>query len=228
MNNVFFSTNYTKIIAIFGNSYRFLIYKYTDNMQYPNSHYLDGIRHHRPDAIRGIFKEFLPIVAAFIRQNSGTDEDARDIFMDALEAIYRKLRDDDLELTASFSTYLFEICKRLWYKRFRRKKFESGVTTDDAEVLTIVQELDQQLEETERMKLMREKFAQLQEDCQKLMSLSWHTDKSMEAVAETMGMTYGYARKRKHLCQERLIALVKADPRYRELRTDWEGESGGG
>ncbi|MBL7794060.1 MAG: sigma-70 family RNA polymerase sigma factor, partial [Saprospiraceae bacterium] len=112
---------------------------------HPNTYYLDGIRHHRPEVIRGVFSEFLPMVAAFIRQNSGTDEDARDIFMDALEAVYRKLRDDDLELTASFSTYLFEICKRLWYKRFRRKKFESGVTTDDAEVLTIVQELDQSL-----------------------------------------------------------------------------------
>ncbi|NUQ22449.1 MAG: sigma-70 family RNA polymerase sigma factor [Saprospiraceae bacterium] len=187
---------------------------------HPNTYYLDGIRHHRPEVIRGVFSEFLPMVAAFIRQNSGTDEDARDIFMDALEAIYRKLRDGELELTASFSTYLFEICKRLWYKRFRRKKFESGVTTDDEVVLNKVQEMDQALEETERMKLMREKFAQLQEDCRQLMSLSWHTDKNMEEVAEALGFSYGYARKRKHICQERLIALVKADPRYRELRTD--------
>jgi len=51
-----------------------------------------------------------------------------------------------------------------------------------------------------------------------VLSLSWHTEMGMEDIAEQMGWTYGYARKRKHACKEHLIALVKNDSRYQELR----------
>lgn len=186
--------------------------------KHPNEWYAEGLRKQQAEVLRSIFDEFLPVVTSFVCQNNGTREDARDVFMDAVEALFRKAVAGELVVTSAFSTFLIEICKRHWLKKLRRKKFDAEVTPDELVVSTHVGEIDAPLETTERYKLMYEKFAQLQKDCQMVLSLSWHTDMSMEDIAEQMGWTYGYARKRKHTCKENLTALVKNDPRYQELR----------
>lgn len=185
-----------------------------------NDWYTDGIVQQKPEVIRGIFSEFLPSVAAFVRANHGTNEDAKDVFMYAIEVIYRKLMAGELTLTVLFSTYLYEVCKRHWLNQTRRKKFDAGVTPDDPAVFNKTGGDDQYdlSVKNERQALFSEKFQQIAQDCQMVLSLSWNTEMSMEEVAEAMGWTYAYARKRKHLCKEFLIKAVQSDPRYAELR----------
>ncbi len=186
--------------------------------KHPNEWYAEGLRSQKPEALRSIFDEFLPMVTGFICNNNGTREDARDVFMDAIEALFRKAQAGELVVTSAFSTFLIEICKRHWLNKLRRKKFDAGVTPDELPVSNTIGDMDTPLETTERYKLMSEKFALLQKDCQMVLSLSWHAEMGMEDIAEQMGWTYGYARKRKHACKEHLITLVKNDPRYQELR----------
>lgn len=187
--------------------------------KHPNEWYTDGLRRQVPEVIRGIFEEFLPQVDVFVRNNSGTREDAKDVFMYGVEVVYRKVQSGELKLSAGFFTYLFEVCKRHWLKSLRRKKFDAGVTPDDPAVSNVatIEPENALSEHTERRRLLAEKFAKLQEDCRMVLSLSWHTDLSMEQIAETMNWTYAYARKRKHQCKEYLIAAVKSDHRYSEL-----------
>lgn len=182
-----------------------------------NDWYLDGLKKGDEHVTKAIFSDFAQMVDSFVVRNRGTKEDARDIFMDGLEALYRRLKKGDLDLTCSFGTFLFAICKRLWFKKIRRKKFDAGVTLEDLSVLKQVEEIVPWIEQTERYRLMREKFEKLGEDCKKVLDLAWHSDLGMEEIANKMGWTYGYARKRKHDCQERLKGLVKADVRFNEL-----------
>lgn len=187
--------------------------------KHPNEWYTEGLRQQTPDVVHHIFETFLPQVEAYVRNNSGTREDARDVFMYRVETVYRKIMAGELELTAAFSTYLFEVCKRYWLKNLRRNKYDAGVTPDNPLVSNRVIEQDDAFgEQTERHRLMAEKFALLQDDCRMVLSLSWHTELSMEDVAEAMNWTYAYTRKRKHLCKEHLVNAVKADTRYAELR----------
>lgn len=183
----------------------------------PNEWYIRAIEEADDAGIQSIFSEFLPMNVSYVCSNNGTVDDAKDIFMDALEAIFRKVKSGAFELTCSFSTYLFEVCKRLWLKKLRRKKFDAGVTSDDPVVSILVDQIEPQLDQTERYKLMREKFALLPEDCRKVLDLSWHTDQNLEQIAGVMGWTYAYIRKRKSMCTEKLTGLVRGDDRYREL-----------
>lgn len=183
-----------------------------------NEWYLEGLRSQNNEVMQAIFDDFQPMINSFVRKNGGTEDDGRDIFMDALEALLRRLSTKELVLTCSFSTFLFEICKRQWFKKFRRKKYDAGVTIDDPSVFNLIQEVEEPLHQTERFKLMREKFRLLPEACQKILSLSWHTEKSMEEIANDLGITYAYARKRKTECKERLIEMVRDDERYEELK----------
>lgn len=185
-----------------------------------NEWYTEGLLQQKPEVVRSIFAEFLPPVIAFVRANAGTQEDAKDVFMYALEIVYRKLKAGDLELSALFSTYLQAICRRHWLKSLRRNKFDAGVTPDDPVVSnTMGKDQDTEFSEnSERKVLFAEKFQEIPKDCQMVLSLSWNTEMSMEEVAEALGWTYAYVRKRKTVCKKTLIDAVQADPRFVELR----------
>lgn len=185
-----------------------------------NDWYTEGLLNNDPKVIRSIFNEFLPSVEAYVRSHGGNEEDAKDVFMEALIVIYKKIKAKELILTVQFPTYLIAICKNLWLKIVRRKKFDAGVTPDDPVVSKAYGEVQKNefSEKNEQQQLFDEKFHQLPNDCQTVLSITWHTELSMEDVAEAMGWTYAYARKRKHLCKENLIKAIKSDPRYRELR----------
>lgn len=189
-----------------------------NNVQH-NDYFLGGIRQNDSAVIEVIFDQFRPGIRRHIRQNGGTVEDADDIFMDALEVIYRQVKTDSLTLTCAFYTYLFEICKRLWLKKLRRKKFQSGVTIDDWPVSSMGEEPKIEMETMERYRLYQDKLLQLQEDCRKILDLYLVQHKSMNEIALIMGYAgEGYARKRKHLCKERLKELIRMDRRFEELK----------
>ncbi len=183
-----------------------------------NQRYLLGLKNQTGEVLREIYDKYLPGIVAYIVKNSGEEQDAEDVFHDALIVIYRKVKDDSLDLSSSFYTYLFAICKNLWLKKLNRKKRQSGVTIENAEVLTNENDAEQAIETTERFALYREKFQLLGEDCQRLLQL-FFDKKSMEEIAEAMGFgSEGYARKRKCQCKDKLTKLIREDERFDELK----------
>ncbi|KAA3624815.1 MAG: sigma-70 family RNA polymerase sigma factor [Bacteroidetes bacterium] len=186
--------------------------------KYSNEDYLNGIRQHDSGVLQYIFKEYLPLIEYYIISNKGTKEAAEDIFMDALEAIYRKVKNNELKLTCAFYTFLFAICKNLWYKKLRGRKYQSGVTMDDWEVLKLGAYPEEAMVRTERFKLYREKFNLLGEDCKKILHWFLIDNKDMKEIASLMGFkSEGYARKRKFQCKQKLTEMIKNDDRFEEL-----------
>lgn len=184
------------------------------------SYYLAGIRRHDQTILKEIFREYLPGIQQYTQANHGASQDAEDLFMDALEVIYRQITEKGLsDLSCSFYTYLYEICKRLWLKKLRRNKFQSGVTTDDLLVLTGDENPQEALEDCERHGLFWEKFTLLGKDCQKVLELSLLDELSAEDIARLMGYaSAGYARKKKYECKEQLVSFIVQDARYEEVR----------
>ena len=180
--------------------------------------YLQGLKNQTVEVLQEIYDNYFPSIKAHVSNNSGNVADAEDIFHDALIVVYRKVKENMLELSSSFHTYLFAISKNLWLKRLNRKKRQSGVTIEDAEVLKLENNAEQEIEITERFALYREMFQLLGEDCQKLLQLFFEK-KNMEEIAKAMGFgSEGYARKRKFQCKDKLTKLIKSDSRFNELK----------
>ena len=78
--------------------------------------------------------------------------------------------------------------------------------------------LSEEMDKRERLKLYREKFQLLGEDCRKILTLFYDGVK-MDEIADKMGFaSAGYAKKRKHRCKEKLVALITEDDRFNELK----------
>ena len=74
------------------------------------------------------------------------------------------------------------------------------------------------VEKNERHNLFRDKFLELGEDCQKVLSMFFNKIK-MEVIMEKMGYaSIGYTKKRKFQCKQKLVRLIEADPVYAELK----------
>lgn len=85
----------------------------------------DIIEHLRNDkyarAVTGLYGIF-PAIKKHIVRNSGTIEDAKDVFQDALVILYQKMKTGKFVLTVPISTYLHAVVKNLWLQELRKRK----------------------------------------------------------------------------------------------------------
>ncbi|MCB0636565.1 MAG: sigma-70 family RNA polymerase sigma factor [Lewinella sp.] len=185
-----------------------------------NEQLLRGLRQHDKRAIQHIFDQCFPSIRQLVvsRSDGASVQDAEDIFMSAIEAVYLKLENDDLHLTCQFSTFFISIAKNLWLNELRRR----GRQIDPTQLArqnghNQLPGIEDCLEKAERYTLYREKFEELEEGCQKLLKLVI-AGCSADAIREQMGFrSANYAQKRKHICKKRLLALISGDRRYKEL-----------
>lgn len=180
--------------------------------------YLNAIKKDNPKLIRHVYSHFFPGIANYIQKHDGNKEDAEDIFADALEVIFLKVSKDELSIKCSFYTYLFEVCKRMWSKVKRRKKYTSKKGVDSEMPQASNDNFHLQYEQQEQYNLYQEKFQQLSPNSQQVLLLAIVERKSMAEIAKLMGYkSTGYARKRKHQCLQQLLTLIQKDSRYEEL-----------
>jgi len=66
-------------------------------------------------------------ISNFVQNNSGSQSDAEDLFQDAMMVLVEKLRQDSFQITASIDTYIYAICKNLWFKKLRDKNYELSI-----------------------------------------------------------------------------------------------------
>jgi RNA polymerase sigma factor (sigma-70 family) len=182
--------------------------------------YLEGIRKRDNLVLKQLYKEFFPSVRTFVFQNSGSEDDASDLFQESVIVVYRQVH-EGREINCSLSTYLFSVSRLLWLKELRRrKKFDGSM---DSEAMQDQLEdyspgvLDQ-MESHDRMAIYQQAFMKLGEDCRKILKL-FYEKVSLREIANIMGFaSEKYAKKRKFKCKEKLVSLIEKDDRFGEVK----------
>lgn len=181
--------------------------------------YVQALLENDNKLIAEIYVRFAPKVIGFIQKNNGNESAARDIIQEALIAIYDQAKTKGLTLSCPFDAYFFLICKRKWFN-FLKKNKPVGVTINE-EVTSIDTNVQQQADQTalyeDRASLFNQMLEQMGEACKKLLKLSFSI-KSMEEVANKLGVSYAYARKKKSLCIGKLTDMVRGSAQYKTLK----------
>ena len=167
--------------------------------------------------LRLVYNDNYSVIEKFILKNSGNSLDAEDIFQEAIIIIYRRVINNELFLDCSFNTYLFSVCKVLWYKELRNKKkfysrnFEEEATNHlDDTLLSMKDDYD-------KLNLIQKHLTKINSDCRKLLLL-FYNNVPLKEISQIFGFSgENYAKKRKFTCKEKLIELIKNDPRYKEI-----------
>ena len=185
---------------------------------FDNHYYVEGIRHGKREVLDNIYSRYFTKIKAMVVKNSGSLEDARDVFQEALIAIYRNSQKPAFQLTCRFDTYLYAISRNLWFLNLRKKNIQF-TTMDDVTLSESVEDLEETVNSIERYQLYKRMFAELGEQCRKLLLLFMEgTD--MKTIASEMGFaSESYAKKRKFKCKEQLIAKITKDKDYKRIKT---------
>ena len=180
-----------------------------------------GIKSRDNCVLQYIYKSYYPTIHNFILNNSGTSDDAKDIFQEAIIVIYRKISEDKrFLLNSSFKTFLYSVARHLWLKQLRDQKYEERKITDQQKFIELKEEPFKIDNEDLRMSLYQKHFSKLPEDCQKILRLTAR-DIPQKEIAQALGFkSENYVKKRKHYCKEYLIKMIKEDPRYQDLLDD--------
>jgi RNA polymerase sigma factor (sigma-70 family) len=188
-------------------------------IDYSNLDLLNGIRRNDTIVLQYIYRNFYSKINFFIKKNSGDDDDANDVFQEAIIIIYRKLKANDLVLDCSFETYLYSVCRFLWLKQLDKRKIEKEKIKDNHEYSDDIYDdgLEKVVDLNERYRLYQKHFTNLGKDCQKVLQL--YFDKvPLKNIAQIMGFkSEKYAKKRKFKCKEYLIKSIKQDLEYNKI-----------
>jgi len=190
---------------------------------YSDEQILKGILRHDNLILQYIYKQYYYSINYFIRKNQGSEDDASDIFQEAIIIIYRKIKENDLVFDrSSFKAYLFSVCRLLWLKQLEKRRIEKEKLNDS---LPYQEDLyDDSLNEivikNERYGLYQRHFGALSTDCQKLLQLFFEKV-SLKEIAMVMGYkSEKYAKKRKFKCKELLISRIKQDAEFKKILED--------
>jgi RNA polymerase sigma factor (sigma-70 family) len=152
-------------------------------------------------ALELLYKKYYRMMTKLVITNSGTEDEARDIYQDALIVFWQKARSGKLVLTSKISTYIYSICQNLWRKELDRKKRLSS-EEKDAQV-----SID--METSEKEKIIARCMDQLGETCKKVLMYYYFEEMSMQDIAEKLGFANtDTAKTKKYKCKKKLDDLV--------------------
>ncbi len=190
---------------------------------YTDEQILKGILRHDNLILQYIYKEYYYKVSYFIKRNSGSEDDANDVFQEAVIVIYRKLKENDLIFAkSSFQGYLYSVCRFLWLKQLERRRIEKERLNDSLPYKEDLydENLVELIDKNERYSLYQKHFKALGPDCQKLLQLFFEKV-PLKEIAKIMGYKgEKYAKKRKFKCKEILVKRIKQDTEYKKILED--------
>ncbi len=181
---------------------------------------LEGLRTSNNEVLSFIYRQYYPEIRFFVIKNSGSDEDAQDVFQESIIIIYKKLRDDVLKLSCSFKTYLYSVCRIVWLKQLEKRKTKTDSLSYNQAFVDLQEGIGEMAEEQERFKLYQKHFQTLHEDCQMILKLFFEK-KSHKEIASKMNITSeNYLKKRKYQCKEILVKRIQNDPDFKRIKND--------
>jgi RNA polymerase sigma factor (sigma-70 family) len=159
--------------------------------------------------VREIYTKYAGKIRHYIIANSGNEDDAADIFQEALIDIYNQAKNKQLQLTCPFEPYLLLVCKRKWLNLLKKRGREP--VTKDVEDVSIGEDVfalaEQMRQNDQRMQVFLQCFEKLGDTCREIIKKCLGGE-DQELIAVQLRVTYGYLRKKKSECMAALTKMI--------------------
>ena len=172
---------------------------------------LEGLAGNDRHAIEAIYRDNYPMIQAFILNNSGNPDEARDIFQEAMIVLFEKASSGSFELHCQLRTYLYSVCRRLWLKRLQQMQ-RYGIGTENMEdTVPVEEELEAHEKRNTDFTIMETAMNKIGEPCKSLLDAYYIQRKNMQEIAQNFGYTNAdNAKTQKYKCLMRLKKLFFA------------------
>ena len=157
-------------------------------------------------AIEFVYRGYYTYSVSFIFSNSGSDDDAREVFQEAVIVLIHNIRIGRFREESAVKTYLFGICRRLWLKELKRK--ERIFQLVHQEPIEEVEEFELHSNTIDKFAKMEDALSGLGQKCESIIMKYYLLKESMQTIAEVLGYTNANnVKNQKYKCLQRLKKL---------------------
>jgi RNA polymerase sigma factor (sigma-70 family) len=177
--------------------------------KFTDEEFVLGLRNENAEALEALYKKHFGSVLKFIVNNSGTREEARDIFQDTMIILVENVRKPEFALTSQLQTYIYSIAKRLWLKQLRSRHKAPLLKEEwEQEVPQAEEDAESYLTTEEAYSKMEKSLIHLGEPCSTLLGDFYIGRLSMDEITQKFGYTSAdSAKNQKYKCLQRLKRL---------------------
>lgn len=180
--------------------------------KYSDSDIIDGIRRQDSRILTWLYDSWYEVVRDHLKKNSGSDDDVYDVLQETVVILYKQVTGENFNLTSDLRGYFFGVARNVWNTQLRYRSRLTSLETDPVDFAETEEASGATME-----RIVMRSFALLGGDCQMMLNL-FSEGFSYEEIARKMGLkNESYARRKKYLCKEALMEIIKTDPEYQDL-----------
>ncbi len=170
---------------------------------------IEGLKRNDSKALDALYQMSFGQVKQWMMQNNGSEQDAEDIFQDAVLAVWKNVKEGKYEKknNVKLSTYLFQVCKFRWYENLKSARVKYNTKLDSEMDVIDTDGMNEISEQSERVKYLHQLFHQLGEKCKSILQFYYYQKMPLAQIAEQMGYTAQSAKNEKYRCMQRLKKL---------------------
>ena len=171
--------------------------------------------------IRFLYREHFGLLSRYVMNNSGSGDDAQDIFQEVIIAFINLVKAGKFRGEASIKTFLFSLNRNIWLNELKKRSraqvremnYEMSVDKDHTAVNEVI-------ENRQAAQELMKAVGALGETCQKILLLFYFENRSMKEILDSLHYeNEQVVRNKKYKCLKKLEALVTSDQHlYHQLK----------
>lgn len=174
-------------------------------------HIIDAIKANDELVLKDLYLSSFRQVEIYIVQNSGTSQQAKDIYQEAFIVLWSNVKNGKFipKTEKSIGGYLFNTAKYKWIDFLRSKEFQKNVQLDANNVVYEEPKLMKfHIEENEKIQGLEMALKQMGGECRKLLTDFYYHKKTMKWIAAKFNIGEASARNKKYRCLQKLKEIM--------------------
>ena len=183
---------------------------------FPDGEIVSNLREGRrmEETIKCLYRDHFEGLAWYIMNNSGSRQDAEDIFQEVVISFVDLVQKDKFRGESSVKTFLYSLTRHIWLNELKRKnralareeKYEKGLERTDADI-------SHQLVDREAKEQMLNLVNRLGDSCKKILLMFYYENLSVKDMLGALNYeNEQVVRNKKYKCMKSLEQMIAADP----------------
>lgn len=186
-------------------------------MSNKNKEILDAILSgNNTKVLNHLYETSLPQITKFICMNDGDEDEAKDIFQDAVVALFTTVKLGKYEHDKDVNGFLYFVSRNLWINRVKRRNKQYDISraqlawADDSPLAVVITR--------DREALIDKFIGMMGEKCKQLLKYVIYDNLSMKEIAKMMDFgSEGVAKNAHYRCKQKMMDLVGNDESLNKL-----------
>lgn len=186
-------------------------------MKYSDKEILEFIHRGDDKVLAYLYKQLLPRIKGYVLKNSGSEDDARDIFQDAILIFYKYVKTGKFDPENEIAGFIYSVSRNRWINLAKQRNKMVELTDETVDKDMHYNATDEILTK-EREEYVMKMFSQLGETCKTILLYSVYHKYSMTEIKIKMGFTSeNVAKTKNYKCKQRLMNLVKDNAGIKDM-----------